>query len=331
MLRLIATRIGAMVAVLLFLAAVVFTLQQLTPADPVHAMLGANASKAAVATQRHKLGYDKPLPNQYLHYVGGLAHGDLQMSLRTRRPVATDLGHYLPATLELALFGLALAAVLGGLLGVVTAARFKGSGAFRLLTLAGASTPPFLLALVGILLFYRGLHWLPATGRTSFQDAPSGPTRLLLVDSLVHGRLDLFRDVIGHLILPGLCVAILPAVSIGRVLRSSLLGTLRADYVRTARAKGLGEAAILWRHALRNSVGPALSMGGLQVGLMFAGVVVIEQIFAWPGIGLYTVQSIPRTDFPAIAGVTLVLGAGYVVVNTIVDLLQAVADPRIAL
>ena len=331
MLRLIATRIGAMVAVLLFLAAVVFTLQQLTPADPVHAMLGANASKAAVASQRHKLGYDKPLPNQYLHYVGGLAHGDLQMSLRTRRPVATDLGHYLPATLELALFGLALAAVLGGLLGVVTAARLKGSGAFRLLTLAGASTPPFLLALVGILLFYRGLHWLPATGRTSFQDAPSGPTRLLLVDSLVHGRLDLFRDVIGHLILPGLCVAILPAVSIGRVLRSSLLGTLRADYVRTARAKGLGEPAILWRHALRNSVGPALSMGGLQVGLMFAGVVVIEQIFAWPGIGLYTVQSIPRTDFPAIAGVTLVLGAGYVVVNTIVDLLQAVADPRIAL
>ncbi|GAC1535978.1 MAG: ABC transporter permease [Acidimicrobiales bacterium] len=331
MVRLIVTRMGAMVAVLLFLAAVVFTLQQLTPADPVHAMLGANASKAAVAIERHKLGYDKPLPSQYLHYVEGLAHGNLQMSLRTRRPVATDLGHYLPATLELALFGLALAAVLGGLLGVVTAARFKGSGAFRLITLAGASTPPFLLALVGILLFYRGLHWLPATGRTSFQDAPSGPTRLLLVDSLVHGRLDLFKDVIGHLILPGLCVAILPAVSIGRVLRSSLLGTLRADYVRTARAKGLGELAILWRHALRNSVGPALSMGGLQVGLMFAGVVVIEQIFAWPGIGLYTVQSIPRTDFPAIAGVTLVLGAGYVVVNTIVDLLQAVADPRIAL
>ena len=331
MVRLIGKRLAAMVGVLLFLAAVVFTLQQLTPSDPVHAMLGANASKAAIAAQRHKLGYDRPLASQYFHYVGGLAHGNFQMSLRTRRPVATDLGHYLPATLELALFGLVLAVVLGALLGIVTAARFRGAGLFRLVTLAGASMPPFLLALFGILLFYRGVHWLPATGRTGFQDAPTGPTRLLLVDSLVHGQMRLFRDVIGHLILPGLCVAILPAVSIGRVLRSSLLSSLRADYVRTARAKGLREITVLWRHALRNSVGPALSMGGLQVGLMFAGVVVIEQIFAWPGIGLYTVQSIPRSDFPAIAGVTLVLGGGYVIVNTIVDLLQAVADPRIAL
>jgi peptide/nickel transport system permease protein len=120
-------------------------------------------------------------------------------------------------------------------------------------------------------------------------------------------------------------------MSIGRVLRSSLVDTMRTDYVRTARSKGLRESIVLLRHALRNSLGPALSMTGLQVGLMFAGVVVIEQIFAWPGIGLYTVQSIPRTDFPAIAGVTLVLGAGYVLVNTIIDVLQVTADPRIAL
>jgi peptide/nickel transport system permease protein len=145
------------------------------------------------------------------------------------------------------------------------------------------------------------------------------------------GRLDVWWDSVQHLILPGLCVAILPAVSIGRVLRSSLVTTLGADYVRTARAKGLRQTAVVMKHGLRNSIGPALSMTGLQMGLMFAGVVVIEQNFAWPGIGLFTVQSIPRTDFPAIAGVTLVLGAVYVVVNTIVDLLQAVADPRIAL
>jgi peptide/nickel transport system permease protein len=143
----------------------------------------------------------------------------------------------------------------------------------------------------------------------------------------IHG----FFDAVDHLLLPGLCVAILPAVSIGRVLRSSLVTNLRSDYVRTARSKGLREIAVLWNHAVRNSVGPALSMGGLQVGLMFAGVVIIESIFAWPGIGLYTVQSIPRADFPAIAGVTIVLGAGYVIINTIVDILQAVADPRIAL
>lgn len=331
MLALIGKRVGAMVAVLLVLAAVIFTLQHLTPTDPVHAMLGANAQPAQIAAERHKLGYDRPLPQQYVHFVGGLLHGDLQMSLRTRRPVTTDLAAYLPATLELALFGVLLAGLLGGLLGVVTAARFRGSGVFRAFLVTGASTPPFLLALLGLLLFYRNLGWLPATGRTAVANPPDGPTGLLLIDGAAHLRFDVVWDAFRHLVLPGFCVAILPAVSIGRVLRSSLITTQRTDYVRTARAKGLREGVILWRHALRNSIGPALSMGGLQVGLMFAGVVVIEQIFAWPGIGLYTVQSIPRTDFPAIAGVTLVLGAGYVIVNTIVDVLQAVADPRIAL
>ncbi len=329
--RVIAKRIAAMVGVLLFLAAVVFTLQHLTPTDPVHSYLGANASRAAIKAESHKLGYDRPLPVQYVRYIADMFRGNFQMSLRTRRPVATDLRHYLPATLELALFGLLIAAILGAILGIVTAGRFRGAGIFRLITLAGASTPPFLLALVGILLFYHRLGWLPATGRTSLSSPPTGPTGLLTIDTLVHGNLHGFTDAIGHLILPGLCVAILPAVSIGRVLRSSLVSTMRTDYVRTARAKGLREVAVLWRHAIRNSVGPALSMGGLQVGLMFAGVVVIEQVFAWPGIGLYTVQSIPHSDFPAIAGVTIILGAGYVIVNTIVDILQAVADPRIAL
>jgi peptide/nickel transport system permease protein len=327
----LAKRVSSMALILLVLAAVVFTLQQVTPTDPVHVKLGANASKEQIAAERHRLGYDKPLPEQYVNYVGDLLHGDLQESLRTRRPVTTDLGAYVPATLELALFGLGVAAILGAILGLATAARTRGSGVLRIVMVAGASAPPFLLALVGILLFYRRLGWLPATGRTAFRDAPDGPTGLLTVDSLVHGRFDVFTDALKHLVLPGLCVAILPAVSIGRVLRSSLVTTLRTDHVRTARAKGLKESTVMLRHALRNSAGPALSMGGLQVGLMFAGVVVIEQIFAWPGIGLYTVQSIPRSDFPAIAGVTLVLGAAYVIVNAIVDVLQAAADPRIAI
>jgi len=329
--RLVARRVGSMVVVLLFLALVVFVLQHLTPTDPVHSYLGANASQSAIKAESHKLGYDRPIVIQYVRYVEGLGHLNFQTSLRTRRPVATDLGDYLPATMELAAFGLLLAAVLGGLLGLATAARFKGSGLFRFLTLAGASTPPFLLALVGILYFYHHLHWLPATGRTSLANPPTGPTKFLTVDTLLHGNWHGFTDAVGHLILPGLCIAILPAVSIGRVFRSSLVSTMRTDYIRTARSKGLREIAVLWRHAVRNSLGPALSMGGLQVGLMFAGVVVIESIFAWPGIGLYTVQAIPHSDFPAIAGVTIVLGAGYVIVNTIVDILQAVADPRIAL
>jgi peptide/nickel transport system permease protein len=224
-----------------------------------------------------------------------------------------------------------MALILGGALGLLTAARFKGSGALRIVLVGFASAPVFLLALLGILLFYRNLGWLPATGRTSFSNIPKGPTNLLTVDSLIHGRFDVFIDAQKHLIMPAFCVAIGPAVAIGRVLRSSLVTTLQTDYVRTARSKGLRERTVIFRHALRNSVGPALSMTGLQVGLMFAGVVVIESIFAWPGIGFYTVQSIPRTDFPAIAGVTLILGAGYVLVNTLVEIAQAVADPRLKL
>jgi peptide/nickel transport system permease protein len=193
---------------------------------------------------------------------------------------------------------------------------------------AGASAPVFLLALLGLLLFYRRLHWLPANGRTNYLEPPAGPTKLLLVDSLVHGRFDVFRDASEHILMPAFCIAIGPAVAIGRVLRSGIVNSMRSDYVRTARAKGLRERTVLVRHTLRNSAGAALSMTGLQVGLMFAGVVVIESIFAWPGIGFYTVQSIPRLDFPAIAGVTLLLGAAYVVVNTAVDILQGVADPR---
>jgi peptide/nickel transport system permease protein len=330
MTKFVLKRLAAAVGVLVVLAAVVFMLGQLTPTDPVHAMLGANASPATIKAERHKLGYDKPLPQQYVSYLEGLVHGDLGMSLRTRRPVMTDLRQYLPATFELAFYGVLLGVFLGVSLGLLTTARFKGSGLLRIVLVGLSSAPVFLLALLGILLFYRQLNWLPATGRTSYYNF-SGPTGFLTLDALLKGRVDVWWDAMRHLAMPAFCVAIAPAVAIGRVLRSSLTSTMGTDYVRTARMKGLRERVVLLRHALRNSAGPALSMTGLQVGLMFAGVVVIESIFAWPGIGFYTVQSIPRNDFPAIAGVTLVLGFCYVIVNTLVEVAQAVADPRLQL
>ncbi len=327
--RFFASRVLGMIGVLLVLAFMVFALQRYTPADPVRVKLGANAAPALVKAERHRLGYDKPLPVQYFNYVKGLLHGNLQDSLRTRHPVTTDLANDIPATLELTIVAMGIALVLALILGIASAARVRGSGVLKLIMVAGASAPVFLLALLGLLLFYNHLHWLPSTGQTKFRNAPTGPTKFLLVDSLIHGRFDVFRDAIQHLILPAFCIAIGPAVSIGRVLRSSIVTNLRSDYVRTARAKGLRESAVLWKHTVRNSLGAALSMTGLQVGLMFAGVVVIESIFAWPGIGFYTVQAIPDLDFPAIAGVTLFLGAAYVIINTGVDILQGVADPRV--
>src|SRR3984957_9220074 len=178
MLRLIAKRLIAMVVILLILSAVVFVLQKLSRTDPVHAYLGANASKAAIARESKILGYDRPLIDQYFHYIRGLFTGNLQVSLRTRRPVSTDLAAYLPATVELTVFGLLVAVALGTLLGLASAGKWRGAGAFRFIMLSGASAPSFLLALLGILLFYNRLHWLPATGDTSYNNPPNRPTAM---------------------------------------------------------------------------------------------------------------------------------------------------------
>ncbi len=327
---LVAKRLLAGVGVLFGLAVIVFILQVIIPANPAKAVLGAAASPAAVAAEAHKLGYDRPVPERFILFMGRLLEGNLQNSLRTRNPVITDLGNYLPATAELALAAAFIALGLGFAMGLALAGGFRGRHIVRGILVAGASMPSFLLALLAILFFYSKLHLLPASGRLSDTIIPpGGPTRLLLVDSLLHLRFDVFWDALQHIILPATVLALAPAVAIGRTLNASLEQAMHEDWTRTARAKGLRERTILVRHALRNSLGPTFTMGGLQLGFLLGGVVVVEQIFAWPGIGLYTDQSIQYADYPAITGVTLVLGATYVIVNLIVDLLQIWADPRL--
>lgn len=326
----IASRLGAMVAILVALTAVLFVLQNISPLDPVKAQLGAQASAQAVAARREALGLNDPVLVQFWHYLTGAVTGDLGTSYRTRHAVLSDLSSFFPATLELALCGLLIAIMLAVLLAFSTTLNWRGAGLLRAVLFTGSSAPMFLLGIVGLIVFYQTLGWVPANGRLAVANPPDGPTGLLTVDGLLHARFDVVADAVHHLILPALVIAIGPAVAIGRVLRSSLLADIDSDYARTARAKGLSETRIMARHVLRNSVGAALSMTGLQVGLMFSGVLVVEQVFGWPGIGQYIAQSIPVADFPAIAGVTLMLGALYVVINTAVDLLQAAADPRIA-
>jgi peptide/nickel transport system permease protein len=329
MARTIGVRMVGAVGVLLALLTIVFLLRVAVPADAVKARLGASASQAVVDRERHRLGLDRPLMVQYVDYLAGAVHGDLGQALHTRRTVEADLADFLPATVELALVAGLLAGAGGLLLGVVGATSRRAGGVLRLLFVAGASAPTFLVGLLLIYVFYLRLGWLPATGRSSIRGAPGGPTGLLLIDGMLAGRLDVAGDALLHLVLPAVCLALAPAAAIGRVLRSSLLETLGADFVRTARAKGLHPWRVLWRHAFRNALSAPLTMTGLQAGLLLAGVVVVESVFAWPGIGLYTVQSIQAADFSAVAGVTLVLGAAYVVVNLMVDLAQAAADPRI--
>lgn len=331
MIRLVVRRLVSAVVIIIVLTAVLFALQQTSHTNPIRLLVGASAPESVVQAARHRLGYDQPIIVQYVRYLRDLASGNLGISLRTHDTVAADIASFLPATVELALFGMLLAAVLAVIIGIGTAAGWRGSGTVKVVAVALASAPPFFLAIGGILIFAHRLTWLPAAGQTSYLNPPSGPTGLLVVDGILHGEPSIALDALRHLVLPGFCIAIGPAVSVGRVLRSSMQTSLASDYVRTARAKGRSEFSILFRHALRNALTAPLAMAGLQVGLLFAGDIIVETVFAWPGIGLYVEQSIPSGDFPAIAGVTLLLGVGYVVINTAVDLLQVAADPRIAI
>lgn len=331
-LALIGKRLLAAVPIILFLTAVVFALSKVSGLNPARAALGGHASPAALAHLEHQLWLDRPISSQYLHYLDRLfLHGDLGTSIQTRRPVATDLSSALPATIELAAVAALIALIMAAAFGIVSALAPRRSGLFRVSLITAASAPAFLLAIGGIYIFYGKLHILPAAGQTSYANPPTGPTGFLLIDSLLHGDPGMFGDALRHIIMPAVVLSVIPAVAIGRVLRSSLTTTLEADHVRTARSKGLSERSIVLRHGIRNSLTAPLAMTGLQVGAMFAGVVIVEDIFAWPGIGQYAAQAIPVDDFPAVAGVTLVIGVIYILLNAAVDICQALADPRIAL
>jgi peptide/nickel transport system permease protein len=330
MLNVLGRRFLGAVPVLMVLVLVVFVLQKVAPVDPVAGLVGSKASPEVYAAARHKLGLDQPLPVQFWHYLVNALHGNLGQSTVTRTSVSGNILKFLPVTLELIFVAMIMIVIIGFFLGLATAQGWRGSGILRFVMISGASVPVFLASLLGMLLFYRWLNILPVTGQTSYYDAPTGPTHFLLIDSVLAGRPEVFFDDITHLLLPAFCLAITPAVSVGRVLRSSLEGTLRADYMRTARAKGIGEKRLLVQHALRNSLGPVLALCGLQIAVMVGNSIVIELIFARPGIGLYIAQAIDKGDFNTIAGTTLVVGLLYVVANILVDVAQAAADPRVA-
>lgn len=327
MTRFILRRAGAAVILLLLLTAIVFLLSEISPGDPVKVRLGPNATPAQVAAERERLGLNDSLVVRYGRFVGDAFQGDLGESYRTRREVTTDLKEFFPATAELVTVAFFFAVILATLFAFSGALRWPGGSVYRGGVLVLATAPAFLLGIAGIIIFYSDLGWLPASGQGP--DDP-GPTGFLILDCLLNGDFAAMWSAIQHVIMPAAVLAIAPALAIGRILRGSLESTRTSDHVRTARAKGLTEGRVMTRHVLRNAINPALSMAGLQLGFVFASVVVVEEVFSWPGIGDYLAQSIPASDFPAIAGVTLVLGAIYIVTNAIVDILLAVADPRIS-
>ncbi len=323
-----------MVVAALGVTLISFVISHAVPADPIVSNLGQVASQRPeiVKAFREKWGLDKPLYEQYVIFVRNLARGELGTSINTRRAVTKDLALFLPATIELATAAILLALIVGLPLGILAAIRRDGpvDHLARLISLIGVSIPIFWLATVSLVLFYATLHWTVGPGRLGPQvERPDYVTGLFIVDSLLEADYETFRDAVAHLLLPGLVLASSIMGLVTRVTRSSMLEVLSQDYTRTARAKGLREVKVVGRHALRNALIPTVTVLGLAYGGLLSGAVMTETIFAWPGLGRYAFQAVITNDFPAIMGVTFVIGMMYVLVNLVVDLLYGWLDPRI--
>jgi ABC-type dipeptide/oligopeptide/nickel transport system permease component len=301
------------VPVLLGVSFIVFMMMHLAPGDPAEAMLGPLRTEATLARVRHELGLDQPLPVQYLTWLGRAVTGDLGTSIRLNRPVLREVLARFGDSALLGTTAFTIATILGLAAGVVSATR-RGTLIDRLVTVAtvtGLSMPPFYLGMLLIVLCSVKLGVLPASGMYEIRGEPT--------------PLELAR----HIILPAITLAAAPLTVIARISRSSMLEVLNQDYVRTARAKGLGENVVMVRHALKNALGPVLSVLGLEVGYLLSAAALVEVVFSWPGLGSLLVQSVVTRDLPLAQGCVLLIAVLYVVVTVVADLMQAVLDPRI--
>ncbi|GAC1427682.1 MAG: ABC transporter permease [Chloroflexota bacterium] len=332
MVPLLLRRLVFLIAVLCVVTALTFALSHLTGTDPAQLLAGPRATPVQLANLRQRYGLDRPLPVQYLLYLHALAQGDLGVSTHTQRAVSADLRQFLPATLELVGAALGSAVVLGVTLGALAAVSraLSRKAAARLVSLAGLAVPVFWLGLLAQWLLYDVVGWLPSAGRLDMALAPPPHvTGFYLVDSLLAARLDLFLNAARHLVLPAVVLGYGVMASITRMMRASLLEVLRADYIRTARAKGLSRRAVVVRHALRNASLATLTTIGLQFGGLLGSTILVETVFSWPGLGLYLQQSVAAADYSPILGVTLAIAALYVLSNLAVDVGYLAADPRI--
>ena len=333
MFRLFVTKFGQMIPTFLGITLLAFAFIRLLPGDPVTLLAG----ERGVTPERHaelltQLGFDKPIWQQYLHYIGQVLQGDLGNSLVTRQPVLQEFFTLFPATLELALCAILFAKILWLPAGVIAAVK-RGSWFDHTLmgvALTGYSMPIFWWALILIILFSTPpLSWTPVSGRIDILYYFDHPTGFMLIDSLLSGEKGAFRSALSHLILPAIVLGTIPLAVIARQTRSAMLEVLGEDYVRTARAKGLAPWRIVGLHALRNALIPVITVIGLSVGVLLGGAILTETIFAWPGIGKWMVDSIARRDYPSVQGGLLLIAGIVMVVNITVELLYGLINPRI--
>ena len=324
----------ASVPITLFgLILITFLIGRVVPIDPVLAIVGDRAPQDVVARTRVELGLDRPLPEQFVRYVGQLARGDFGRSVMTSNRVSEDIARFFPATLELATAALLIAVALGVPLGVYGAVRQGGwvDTIIRVVCLSGYSVPIFVLALLALLVFYATLQWAPGPGRQSimFDGMVEQRTGLLLLDAALAGDWDAFRDAVKQLTLPALVLGLSNMAYIARMTRAFMLESLAGEYVVTARAKGLSAAAVIWRHAFGNILVRLLTVVVLTYAGLLEGAVLTETIFSWPGLGQYLTGSLLNADMNAVLGATLVVGLTYVALNLFCDLMYRVLDPRV--
>lgn len=331
--KLLLERLLTLALKLFGMAVILFVVTQLLPADPAAVAAGTDARPEQIEKIRQELGLDRPFHQRFISYIAGLARGDLGKSLLTRRAVSEDLKLRFPATLELAILSAVVIVIIGVGLGIIAAINAGKAldWLIRAFVVIGMAIPPFVLALVLQLIFAKWLDLFPLEGRLhTLMAPPPFKTGLYTVDSLLAGQWDIFWSSLRHLALPAAALA-LGRLAVGaRFTRSGMLETLSQPYVRTARAKGLREGPVVLRHAFRNALIPVVTMLGIQIGFLLSGVVLVEVVFTWPGLGRYAVDSVLSFDFYAVIGAALVIAVIFVVSNTIVDLLYAQLDPRIS-
>lgn len=324
--------LGVIALTYLGLLAITFFIGRVMPIDPVLAIVGDRAPEHVVQRVREELGLNKPLYVQFGIYLNKVAHGDFGTSVLTSNPVMKDIRRTFPATIELATLGIIIGAGLGVPLGVWAAVRRGGlvDQIVRVMGLVGYSVPIFWLGLMGLVLFYAKLDWVAGPGRidVSYEYSVTLESGFLLLDTARQGQWDAFRNVLSHLALPASLLGYFALAYISRMTRSFMLNELAQEYVIAARAKGLSETRIIWRHALRNAMVPLVTVVALSYAGLLEGSVLTETVFAWPGLGLYITNSLQNADMNAVLGGTLVVGSIFIGLNLLSDLLYRLLDPR---
>jgi len=330
-------RLGTSLFVLVGVSIITFFIARVVPANPAALYIGPKARQEDIDRVTIQLGLDKPLPVQYAVYMQELLRGDLGNSISTKRPITEELAGRIPATLELLFSGMFIAIILGVPLGVLSA-RWQGKPfdwMVRVISIIGVSMPAFFLGLIFQIVFFRNLDLLPLAGRVDSDLRFSHPlteiTNFILLDSTLTSNWVTFKDALLHLILPAFTLAAYPIGLIARMTRAAMLEVLEQDYIRTAKAYGIRQYIIVYFYALKNAISPALTVIGLTFAFALTGTFFVEVLFNWPGLGLFTVRSLLNLDYPAIMGMTLFGATGYVLINLLVDILQAWVDPRISL